>query len=1033
MATVYGLNVYKPGKSSFDISVDATRAGMSNSAIALIDQQVANDSTGVASQRYAVLDLYDKYEYAPPTGILPYITNNNNEYWIRYWMTNGVSSFKGYYKNLYETSGATWKNNIDTYRYNANNVLSPFAPTQLDNEVTTPSWSTQDNFGNNKTSLFIPFVDAIAGQSTGIWTTDLATLAGLANNTITTPGTPTYTYSDTEEQARYGWKVGPNAYIQIPQTGLDKYDPKFEDRFNKNNGYAFEFYIKLKSYGTDVELLNYKRTVYAIDGPTGVRFYINSSGYLVWEGGYPHDATFTSYYPLLLDSWKLITFLFDPVLKAKYILVDATIWAWDYVTPVTHKILGSIDGYFNNHDFEDGMGGSPDRHYGVIRMVPDKSIYGFSQGDIVKFHNERDNIYRYTATGYTYKIVAINYERNYVGLDAPLSTADATFSSAHPPVYMYKVMDSANTTENNAYSRWIVNAESDGKLYFAATPLPAHAVTPNWERYIDTPSSWRRRPSYPIGCAVMFRPLGGGSLETVNGLSANTVYYVSEYGGDTPAYNGSYSGGWIKIVDRLGNLQTPYISIGNKVLLYKVNHPQSSGGFGTFPVMDKNPSYGTNVLAPPVKFGLMSTFDNSSIKYGYLGQIRMSSVNPYSADSAPGGKSFWLRGWWENNGVYPASTFTTNIGGSSTVSTTAITPSLFYSKVKDGTTWTEARKKDFGSGATIYSGSYIPAVVQGAASIPNILGLAGFNGGYQHYYSIYTLTGAWNFAPGTDFTVELYTNTAVWDDTIKYLIGSFNSNPGLNVSSWYIGIGPDPYFLTIRLDTQLIQITNTIVNGAYKWNTNNLYHIALTRSGTTVRVFIDGELVWSGQNNIQLGAYPYLLIGTNYPSGNYTVANTGLEFAPTTYFKGYIASPRIVKGKALYTSAFNKITRTAKLTRDAVLSSYAFNKKTTLYPDEQSVQYWQLVGVTAGTSQLQFSSTDFTWNQVDFFYLAGGSSFSKNYISCVGRTIVVSQYVLGTPDINISYTVGAYTTNSSTGNVSIAAGTVASYVIILMK
>lgn len=73
---------------------------------------------------------------------------------------------------------------------------------------------------------------------------------------------------------------------------------------------------------------------------------------------------------------------------------------------------------------------------------------------------------------------------------------------------------------------------------------------------------------------------------------------------------------------------------------------------------------------------------------------------------------------------------------------------------------------------------------------------------------------------------------------------------------------------------------------------NQWVHIAFTRSGTSLRIFLNGQQV-----------------GTTETSSQNITANTPLDIGRNTdgnqaYFTGYISNLRIVKGTALYTAAF---------------------------------------------------------------------------------------------------------------------------------
>jgi len=84
--------------------------------------------------------------------------------------------------------------------------------------------------------------------------------------------------------------------------------------------------------------------------------------------------------------------------------------------------------------------------------------------------------------------------------------------------------------------------------------------------------------------------------------------------------------------------------------------------------------------------------------------------------------------------------------------------------------------------------------------------------------------------------------------------------------------------------------SGTINTAAFnKWT-----HIALTKSGTTVRGFVDGRKIWEATDN-NSDVFTDLITGWGY----------GGE-----YFPGFISNARFVNGSSVYTSEFNPPTRT---------------------------------------------------------------------------------------------------------------------------
>ena len=131
----------------------------------------------------------------------------------------------------------------------------------------------------------------------------------------------------------------------------------------------------------------------------------------------------------------------------------------------------------------------------------------------------------------------------------------------------------------------------------------------------------------------------------------------------------------------------------------------------------------------------------------------------------------------------------------------------------------------------------------------------------------------------SNFTVECWINTT---DTTFNLIQLNTSSPG----NWCIVIfNSDFYWQTAYGATNLISALpcSSILNGA--WN-----HIAITRSGSSLRLFFNGVLQ---------GASPYT-DNTNYNGTGLLKVGSGANGD----LNGYIDDLRITKGVALYTANF---------------------------------------------------------------------------------------------------------------------------------
>ena len=134
-----------------------------------------------------------------------------------------------------------------------------------------------------------------------------------------------------------------------------------------------------------------------------------------------------------------------------------------------------------------------------------------------------------------------------------------------------------------------------------------------------------------------------------------------------------------------------------------------------------------------------------------------------------------------------------------------------------------------------------------------------------------------NFGSG-DFTVEAWINTTT---KVNYqsIVGKWDNTNGywLHVESTGYVIG--------GLDGA------TYLQGSVDVADGNWHHIAMTRSGTTVRIFVDGTLDSSATQNNTATNTSELRIGS-------------LSSTYARYFVGYISDVRITKGLARYTANF---------------------------------------------------------------------------------------------------------------------------------
>ena len=175
-------------------------------------------------------------------------------------------------------------------------------------------------------------------------------------------------------------------------------------------------------------------------------------------------------------------------------------------------------------------------------------------------------------------------------------------------------------------------------------------------------------------------------------------------------------------------------------------------------------------------------------------------------------------------------------------------------------------------------------------------GSAYFN--YGPYLTLPQKT-AFNFGTG-DFTVEFWANVDTYRTSGSYYDAFLTF--GFYTSSPYFRINHDGR-LACGLVSGEYYSTSTIDTG--EWN-----HYAISRSGTTLRIFVNGTLETTATHSASLGNSAAVTVGTSSWQAN------------NEEMKGYLSDVRIVKGSAVYTSSFTPPTAplTAVTNTSALLS-----------------------------------------------------------------------------------------------------------------
>jgi len=259
---------------------------------------------------------------------------------------------------------------------------------------------------------------------------------------------------------------------------------------------------------------------------------------------------------------------------------------------------------------------------------------------------------------------------------------------------------------------------------------------------------------------------------------------------------------------------------------------------------------------------------------------------PGPTSSAPGVWTLPEVAYWNKQGRWPSASadpywsYVSYLLG--TTSTNAAQNNTFLDSSTNNFTITRAGNTTQGT-ITPYAplwSNYLPGAVDNYFSVPN--------------------SSAFQFGTG-DVTIEAWIN----------LSGNTITNPDGNRSATICsgigatGVSNDFWFNVTGNSTTTgtglnFQVFNggastVIFNTAYTFNKGAWYHVAFTRSGNNVYLFVNGSLIASStySGTITVGSNPLLIGYGQTGSVNYRQP-----------FFGYISNLRIVKGTALYTAAF---------------------------------------------------------------------------------------------------------------------------------
>ena len=291
------------------------------------------------------------------------------------------------------------------------------------------------------------------------------------------------------------------------------------------------------------------------------------------------------------------------------------------------------------------------------------------------------------------------------------------------------------------------------------------------------------------------------------------------------------------------------LGIANQYGLYWVGMPAGTGGSGTT----------TNLLTSTVNYTTNTWTHIAIVRSG------TSNVTLYINGTSNATTTYTGAVPFTNNTLY-VGTAGDNIPGSD------------YTGYISNLRWVNS--------LAVYTGNFIPAtsplaITQSAgtniAAITNATPTyaGSFNGSYQYL----TVPSSASFGFGTgDFTVEcwIYLNAVPPGSVEIFQTGNFHLN-FRNVSPAQVAITNDAAVLS--------NLSGTIANGVWT-------HVAAVRQSGTITIYLNGV------SNTPAAGQTF-----NFSSGLAQIASQNLS-ASANFLNGYISNLRVVKGIAVYTSAF---------------------------------------------------------------------------------------------------------------------------------
>jgi len=297
---------------------------------------------------------------------------------------------------------------------------------------------------------------------------------------------------------------------------------------------------------------------------------------------------------------------------------------------------------------------------------------------------------------------------------------------------------------------------------------------------------------------------------------------------------------------------------------------------------------------------VLRAYLNGVLDY-YNGSYGTSAISPGSTAPVIGTKDYGISAAWGTTGyisnlrvVNGTAVYTTS---STTVGTTIFTPSTTpLTPIANTTLLTCADSRfidDSINNYTITPSSTTISAQRFSPFNPSSVTPTSYSGYFDGTGDYLTVTNNVAFTFTNDFTIEcwIYSGSNVPSNDAYPTIFStsaFNSTGiGLKIQSSG-GVGTTGVACVWNNGSQILTGTTVISN-------NNWYHLSVSRSGTSMKLFVNGVAENTITNNTTF------TVSAGYPlvGGDTTIAG---------FLTGYVSNARIVKGTAVYTSNFTPST-----------------------------------------------------------------------------------------------------------------------------